>query len=83
MQTVTKIKSRSLRKFSLITIALVGGGIFYYGWKKRATKFGQVVSNVGASILFKALETPYAKEMLGPFQGFLMDQLAGAQKLLA
>ena len=41
------------------------------------------MSNIGASILFKALETPYAKEMLGPFQGFLMDQLAGAQKLLA
>ena len=28
MQTVTKIKSPSLRKLSLITIALVGGGIF-------------------------------------------------------
>ena len=58
------------------------GVLLYYGWKKRGSKVGQAASSIGASILFKALEHPYAAEILGPFQNVIKDQLTGAQKLL-
>ena len=83
MERSTAVKSQSLRKATLIAFALVGVALLYYGWKKRDSKLGQVATSTGAGILFKALEHPYAAEILGPLRGLLKDQLAVAQKVLA
>ena len=72
-------------KLSLFAVAsaIAGGLLLWYGWKRRTTKVGRLVSTAGISLLARALKNPALGGLLGPFQGMLEEPIAAAQKLLA